>query len=566
MKVVLYTRVSTDEQAKEGSSLKVQREYLLDYVERENARKDKPEKEKWEIHYADPVKKKIFEDDGHSGYSTERPALKQLLAEAKKKKFDLILCYKLDRFSRNLKDTLNITAQLDEWKIGLKSATEPFDTTSSAGRLLFQQLGSFAEFERNRLKERVFPGMIESVKAGNWHGARYSPYGYRYDKKKKLLEIIPEEAKVVKLIYFMYISGQSTRQIAGYLYEKGYKTRSGGRFQTKLVCDILKNQIYLGKIVWNKRHYDTSKKTLKGYKYVRNDPSKVIVAQGIHQAIIPQEDFDAAQKRLEHARKGVVRRHNAREYLLTGILMCAKCGHKFQGCVSTASRENGKTKEKRRYYRCSGPLAYGVKCGNSYAKADELEYAAYKILEFTFSNPDISESRLIGIVSSTADVHDEDLEQEIASLKAKLDGNLARQERLSSAYSEGLLGKEIFRKQILPLRDEEKAQRSELRKLELRLVERERSVEYQKLLCAVLAHIESFKHENDLPAKKGLLKLVFKSILLDNGKVKDFELYKPFQALYEGARHEGLIQQLFEGEEITACKGNVSTWCLMAAR
>ena len=99
---------------------------------------------------------------------------------------------------------------------------------------MFQQLGSFAEFERNRIKERVFPGMVKGVERGNWQGARYSPYGYSYNKRdlEKRLRVVKEEADIVRMIYMMYLSGQSTQQIAGYLYKKEYKTRSGGRKST----------------------------------------------------------------------------------------------------------------------------------------------------------------------------------------------------------------------------------------------------------------------------------------------------------------------------------------------
>ena len=88
--------------------------------------------------------------------------------------------------------------------IGYKSATEPFDTTSSAGKMAIQMLGSCAEFERNRLVERVFPGMVVGVKRGHWQGARYAPYGYRYNKEIKKLEVHPEEAKIVKEIYAIH--------------------------------------------------------------------------------------------------------------------------------------------------------------------------------------------------------------------------------------------------------------------------------------------------------------------------------------------------------------------------
>jgi len=188
MKISLYIRVSTEDQAKEGYSLEVQREYLESFAKREGL----------EIF-------KVYQDDGISGYTTERPALKELLKDAKQKKFDLVLVYKIDRFSRNLKDMLNLVDELFSYGVGFKSATEPFDSTTSAGKLMFQQLGSFAEFERNRIAERVFPGMVKGVQQGNWQGARYAPYGYRYNKEKKLLEIDEQEAKVVKLIYTMYL-------------------------------------------------------------------------------------------------------------------------------------------------------------------------------------------------------------------------------------------------------------------------------------------------------------------------------------------------------------------------
>ncbi|MFC2062243.1 recombinase family protein [Elusimicrobiota bacterium] len=140
MMISLYIRVSTEDQAKEGYSLEVQREYLESFAEWEG----------YEIF-------KVYCDDGVSAFSTRRPALQELLEDARERKFDLVLVYKIDRFSRNLKDLLNLVDELSSYGVGFKSATEPFDTTTSAGKLMFQQLGSFAEFERNRIAERVFP-------------------------------------------------------------------------------------------------------------------------------------------------------------------------------------------------------------------------------------------------------------------------------------------------------------------------------------------------------------------------------------------------------------------------
>ena len=107
----------------------MQREYLESFAKREG----------FEIF-------KVYCDDGISAYSTRREALQRSLKNAKDKKFDLVLVYKIDRFSRNLKDLLNLVDELSSHGVGFKSATEPFDSTTSAGKLMFQQLGSFAEF------------------------------------------------------------------------------------------------------------------------------------------------------------------------------------------------------------------------------------------------------------------------------------------------------------------------------------------------------------------------------------------------------------------------------------
>ncbi|MDP2940087.1 MAG: recombinase family protein, partial [Candidatus Omnitrophota bacterium] len=120
MKIAIYIRVSTEDQAKEGYSLEVQREYLESFAMREG----------YEIF-------KVYCDDGISAYSTRRPALQKLLADAKGKSFGLVLAYKIDRFSRNLKDLLMLVDELLSYGAGFKSATEPFDTTTSAGKLMF---------------------------------------------------------------------------------------------------------------------------------------------------------------------------------------------------------------------------------------------------------------------------------------------------------------------------------------------------------------------------------------------------------------------------------------------
>lgn len=342
MKVALYTRVSTEDQAREGFSLAVQKNFLLQFAKTHN----------WEVFCSIPSCE-VYEDDGYSGSNTERPALKKLLDDAHHKRFDLIVVYKQDRLSRKLKDLLCMLEEFDTLGIGYKSATEPFDTTTSAGKMAIQMLGSYAEFERNRLIERVFPGMVAGVKQGHWQGSRYVPFGYTHNKVTKKLEVNPEEAKIVKEIFAMYLSGKSSPRIAGEFYKRGVCSRGTTIFYPKFVQNILRNKVYVGVLVWNRKRYEMKKKTKnglgKGYKYLRNDPSQVIEVPNAHEAIISLKDFEAAQKLLSRNRTNSVVRFKNNIYHLSGILRCHYCKRPYYGKMVMS---NTAKNQKKPWYYC----------------------------------------------------------------------------------------------------------------------------------------------------------------------------------------------------------------------
>jgi site-specific DNA recombinase len=349
----IYIRVSTEDQAREGYSLEVQREYLTNFANQQG----------YEVY-------EVYSDEGISAGTTDRPALQKLLKDAKQKKFDLVMVYKIDRFSRRLKDLIGLVDQLESYGVGFKSATEPFDTTNSAGKLMFQQLGSFAEFERNRLAERVFPGMVKSIQNGNWHGSRHCPTGYTYNKEKKLLEINDREAKIVRLIYKLYLEGKSTADVADYLNRSKHETRIARYFYPKYIRDILRNRLYIGEVVWNKYHYDKKQKIGNGFKYVKNDPSQWIVAKGKHQPIISLEDFEKVQKLLDENNLVPIRRSQKGKFAFSRLLYCEKCNHRFFGASNIA---NHKTGERKTWYRCGGQQLRHVRCGAGAIREEVLE-------------------------------------------------------------------------------------------------------------------------------------------------------------------------------------------------
>jgi len=533
MKVSIYIRVSTEDQAKEGYSLEVQREYLEAFAKREG----------YEVF-------KVYCDDGISAYSTRREALQQLLKDAKDKRFELVLVYKIDRFSRNLKDLLMLVDELSSYGVGFKSATEPFDTTTSAGKLMFQQLGSFAEFERNRIAERVFPGMVKGVQQGNWQGARFSPFGYTYNKQKKLLEIEEREANIVKLIYTMYLAGKSTHEITAYLNKKKYQTRTGKQFYTKFIGDILKNRIYTGKIVWNKKHYDKNQKTRKHYKYIKNDSSKIIIAQGKHTPIIDEQDFEEVQRRLAEKKRTWRPRVKNKEYLLTGLLTCAKCNHRYNG-VSSIS--NHRTNKKKRWYRCSGPYISHIRCTNRAVKAEDIEPEITKIVAQLIQNKRLQECRWMSVIlpkSQEKPVFGENGKINLSKLKNNLQENQRKQSKLTDAYLDNLLGEDVFRGKIEELRKEEDELKKLLAGYELMEMEWERSEGYINRVKDFLEGYDERLTKVGFEQKRQMAGLLLKNIKIAPpiggaaaAKRISFSLFEPFNSLFSETERKSQCQQ-----------------------
>jgi len=522
MKVAIYIRVSTEDQAREGYSLEVQREYLESFAKREG----------YELF-------KIYSDDGISAYSTRRPALQELLVDAKAKRFELVVVYKIDRFSRNLKDLLMLVDELSSYGVAFKSATEPFDTTTSAGKLMFQQLGSFAEFERNRIAERVFPGMLKGVQQGNWQGARYSPYGYRYNKANKLLEIDGQETKVVKLIFEMCLAGKPTRFITEYLTKKKYRNRKGNIFSTKLIGDILKNRIYTGKLVWNRHHYDKNQKTKKGYAYVKNSSDKIIIAQGKHEAIISEEDFNLAQEKLKLRRVEIKRKKS--DYPLSGILYCAKCNHRYLGISSISNHRTG---EKKRWYRCNGPQRSFIRCKNKSVKAEDIEPKVALILDCLLRSETLKSSRWTTVTTANFPTFDKISKVELEKLKNRLKINRKKQSKLTDAYLENLLSEELYKQKNEGLRAEEEELQKRIALQELREIERERSKDYLNRVEEFISGYKPGQKELSLDQQKQVAQLLFKNIKIAQKKIFSFNFFAPFNFFF------------FEKENFYKCQQN----------
>src|SRR3989339_1585058 len=183
MKAAIYTRVSTDSQADvEFNSCATQESKIMSFI---------ASQDKMDVY-------KVYSDQGYTGANTDRPALKNMLADIQQGRIDIVISYKIDRLTRSPKDFYQLIEIFEKHNVSFLSITERFDTSTPSGRLLRNIMLTFAQFERELISERIRDKMKERAKKGYWNISS-TPFGYkRVDKK---LIIHPKEAAIVRKIY-----------------------------------------------------------------------------------------------------------------------------------------------------------------------------------------------------------------------------------------------------------------------------------------------------------------------------------------------------------------------------
>ena len=311
----------------------------------------------------------LYDDGGFSGGNTNRPGLKQLMADIEAQRIDIVVVYKIDRLTRSLMDFAQLIEAFERCNVSFVSVTQQFNTTTPMGRLILNVLLSFAQFEREQTGERIRDKFAASKKKGMWMGG-CPPLGY--DIRDRKLIINPKEAEIVRKIFLRFITLRSTTMLAREFRLQGitskvYVTQAGKQRYGKAMCKnqiyrLLKNRIYLGEIPHKDKSYP-----------------------GQHQGIIDQEMWDQAHDILTVSPRARGRKTASKEFaLLKGIVHCG-------GCDSTMTPvhtlKNGK---KYRYYKPSQQLRGGCEdCPIGSVGAGELENVVVAQLREVFTRPDI---------------------------------------------------------------------------------------------------------------------------------------------------------------------------------
>jgi len=225
--VAIYIRVSTDRQHTDGYSFEEQEKILREHCE----------------HHSEDVYE-VYGDGGISGKDiVHRIEFRRMLQDAKEKKFDKVIVWKLSRFARSLKDLMITVADLEKLGIGLESYTERFDSTTASGKLMRNMLGAIAEFDRDVISENVKMAYAARARKGNRTCS--SILGYDCDGKNSL-KINETEAEVVRFIFAEYLHCKCLTETAKSANIRGYRGKNGHPFSPAAIERILRSFTYCG--------------------------------------------------------------------------------------------------------------------------------------------------------------------------------------------------------------------------------------------------------------------------------------------------------------------------------
>ena len=360
---VIYCRVSTDNQEREGTSLQTQLEACREYCQGKG----------YEVDYC-------F-SEAYSGLSLERPKLNELRELVRNEQIDFVICYCLDRLSRDPGHGVIITQELEKHGVKLETVTEDVDN-SELGKLISYIRGFASKLEAEKIRERTMRGKRARALEGRISGGSYNLYGYDYLKGQGRRVINDIEASWVRQMYDWLVNeGLSSNQILFRLRAHNAPTKSGKVWNRHSVQSILINPVYTGKTY--------AFTTIKNRQRFTRPREEWIEIPGVTPAIISQELFDAAQKQLR-VNQEKSPRNRKREYLLHGHIKCRQCGRSY---VSATSRgvQYGKLYIQR-CYRCKGKLkqyAPVERCHNKGWSAKKLEAMVWAKLEEYLSTPEL---------------------------------------------------------------------------------------------------------------------------------------------------------------------------------
>lgn len=492
----------------------------------------------------------VFEDDGFSGKNTKRPGFQMMMERIKAGEPEYLIVYRLDRISRSVSDFCAILDLLQKKGIHFVSLNEQFDTKTPMGRVMITISSAFAQMEREVISERVADNMLELSKRGTWMGGR-TPAGFIAKrvtanpehgimKDHSVLEVDNEQMHIVRAVFNLFEQSRVIRTTRKEIYE-----RYGTKMADFTIKSILTNPVYCaadadaydyffkeGATICAEQERFDGKFGMMPYNRhdnggkVRRDMSEWIIAIGRHEPVVTGKQFVSIQKSLiqnskDHPRDQAARNNYA---LLTGLLVCAKCGKK----IYTQPQNSGRgPKDNTRFtYVCETRKNFGTSaCDCKTISGTRLDsYVLDRICEICDEDSDISK-QLEGIrikrdARKEAGSVKDTIQRQIDLKKKKIDhliDDLTETEKGSSMY------KALYEK-INALTDEIGELEKQAKESELLIEDSSNESDTYDLIEQCLTHIAKCRDGMSVAQIRDYLSQVIEKVVWD-GEHADIFLY-----------------------------------------
>lgn len=498
LRVALYLRVSTDEQA-EKYGIPAQKEAIEALIKSKGKFDDGRQKM---ILAGDEF---VYIDDGVSGTTemAERPALARLIEDLTHSPegsppFDLVAVYRIDRFARKLRILMDVLKLFEKYKVEFISANESIDTSTPFGRAMLGILGVIAELELETIKERTQKGKEQARIAGRYMGPN-APFGYRKDELGRL-ELLEEEARVVQDIFNYFVINKYTPQrIANILKEQEIltpdisaihnKKRKGNSrrinpptfWRSEKVKEILSNDIYTGVYYYNK--------TKKDKRLPKKDWQ---ISPYRYPSIILPDVLGLAKERLSEIsdRKTLTAKKLQNSvYLLSALLKCDHCKQNDENNRTIRKSWTGGKKIRKEggvsfYYFCDkkNKSKFSTTCSVIPIPAEELEKYVINFIKSLLENPEavFEYQRTL----NSKQLETKRLYRNKEEFNRLLNAIPKREENLSIQHEIGTIRQEDFQSRLAKLKEDKSRYEDELAKINHILAQEALTKGYEESLKA----------------------------------------------------------------------------------
>src|SRR5437016_5584718 len=504
----IYARVSSEQQ-REENTIASQTASLIEFAQ---------------SHDLEVPREWVFEDEGYSGATLERPGLERVRDLAAEGQIQIVLAYSPDRLSRKYAYQILLIEEFARHGVETRFVKSP-QGDSAEDQLLVQFQGMIAEYERAQILERSRRGKRHRAHLGEVSVMSGSPYGYRYvrttDEAPAAYMVDEAEARVVRRVYELYtVEGLSIGEIARRLNAASIPThKQSARWERSVVWGVLRNPAYRGVACFGKtrisartrvmrpqrRRGVTAPSTTAGHERPREEWIEIPVP-----ALVTEESFARAQELLHH-NKIRSRRRTIAPSVVQGLVSCAKCGYAF-------SRTSTQTSARKiHYYKCMGSDSWrklgGPVCDNGrFVRQELLDQIVWAEVIRLLEEPALIQQELDRrLVAARASDPTRKREQ---SLQRELTHVGKGIERLLNAYQEELLSIEQLRERMPVLRQRQQTLRAELQAIADQTNDRAAFLRLAETLTAFLARLRSAAETLSVIERQRIVRLLVKDVLL----------------------------------------------------